>query len=168
MRRSGLAGRHLAVVHCHLASLLRTPFSVLLKRCHAVVCVSGFWSVAAVLPSTVGRPGFHGIATTDSSAGSHVYLPLRRRAPSPVTSWRVRCVATDVETGVATQHRSREAALEHLGEAVAIHDDEIGRKPTDEVLCELSIDPADTITGDQNRRTYSNRDDNGRSPERRS
>ena len=58
-------------------------------------------------------------------------------------------VATDVETGVTTQGHSREAALENLDEAVALHDGETGREPTDEELRGLDIDPADNTTGDQ-------------------
>lgn len=58
-------------------------------------------------------------------------------------------IAKDVETGVTTQGPSREAALDNLDEAVALHNDETGRKPTDEDLRELGIDPADNTTGDQ-------------------
>ena len=58
-------------------------------------------------------------------------------------------VATDVETGVTTQGQSREAALENLDEAVALHDEETGREPTDEELHKLGINPVDNTTGDQ-------------------
>ncbi len=58
-------------------------------------------------------------------------------------------VATDVETGVTTQGQSREAALENLDEAVALHDGETGREPTAEELRKLGIDPADNTTGDR-------------------
>ena len=58
-------------------------------------------------------------------------------------------IAKDVETGVTTQGPSREVALENLDEAVALHNGEIGREPTDEELRELGIDPADNTTGDQ-------------------
>ena len=58
-------------------------------------------------------------------------------------------VAKDVETGVTTQGQSREAALENLDEAVALHNDEVGRAPTDEELREMGIDPADNTTGEQ-------------------
>jgi len=58
-------------------------------------------------------------------------------------------IAKDVETGVTTQGPSREPALENLDEAVALHNGEIGREPTDEELRELGIDPADNTTGDQ-------------------
>ena len=58
-------------------------------------------------------------------------------------------VAKDVDTGVATQGKSREAALDNLDEAVALHDGEAGREPTDEELRELGIDPADNTTGDR-------------------
>lgn len=55
-------------------------------------------------------------------------------------------VALDVETGVASQGKSRQEALENLDEAVALHKDEIGESidsPEEEreVLRELSIDP---------------------------
>jgi predicted RNase H-like HicB family nuclease len=58
-------------------------------------------------------------------------------------------VAEDVETGVTTQGESREAALANLDEAVALHNDEVGREPTDEELREMGIDPADNTTGEQ-------------------
>ena len=58
-------------------------------------------------------------------------------------------VAKDVETGVTTQGHSRDAALENLDEAVALHRGELGREPTAEELQELGIDPADNTTGDQ-------------------
>ena len=58
-------------------------------------------------------------------------------------------VARDVETGVASQGKTREAALENLDEAVALHRGEIGRPPTDEELREMGIDPDDNVTGDQ-------------------
>ena len=57
-------------------------------------------------------------------------------------------VAEDVETGVVSQGESREAALENLDEAVALHRGEIGREPTDEELRDLGIDPEDNRTGD--------------------
>ncbi|MFC6613678.1 type II toxin-antitoxin system HicB family antitoxin [Halopenitus salinus] len=58
-------------------------------------------------------------------------------------------IAKDVETGVTTQGESRDAALENLDEAVALHRGEIGHEPTDEELEELGIDPADNTTGDE-------------------
>jgi len=58
-------------------------------------------------------------------------------------------VATDVETGVTSQGETREAALENLDEAVALHRGEIGRPPTDEELREMGVDPEDNVTGDQ-------------------
>ena len=58
-------------------------------------------------------------------------------------------VATDVETGVASQGETRTAALENLDEAVALHRGEIGRPPTDEELRELGIDPDDNVTGEE-------------------
>ncbi|MEF8881076.1 MAG: type II toxin-antitoxin system HicB family antitoxin [Halapricum sp.] len=57
-------------------------------------------------------------------------------------------VITDVETSVTTQGETREEALEMLDEAVALHNGEIGREPTDEELRELGIDPEDNTTGD--------------------
>ena len=58
-------------------------------------------------------------------------------------------VATDVETGVTTQGQSRESALENLDEAVALHNGETGRGPTDDELREFGIDPADNTTRDR-------------------
>ncbi|NHN60092.1 MULTISPECIES: type II toxin-antitoxin system HicB family antitoxin [Halorussus] len=58
-------------------------------------------------------------------------------------------IAKDVDTGVTSQGRSRETALENLDEAVALHRDEIGREPTDEELRDLGIDPAENSTGDE-------------------
>jgi predicted RNase H-like HicB family nuclease len=53
-----------------------------------------------------------------------------------------------VDTGVTTQGESRAAALENLDDAVALHDDERGRAPTDEELRAAGIDPADNTTGE--------------------
>jgi predicted RNase H-like HicB family nuclease len=55
-------------------------------------------------------------------------------------------VATDVETGVASQGPTREAALGNLDEAVALHRGETGSsvdtpEQEREVLRELGIDP---------------------------
>lgn len=58
-------------------------------------------------------------------------------------------IAGDIETGVTTQGTSREAALDNLDEAVALHEGEAGRPPTDAELRELGIDPADNATGDR-------------------
>jgi len=58
-------------------------------------------------------------------------------------------VITDVETGVTTQGETREQALEMLDEAVALHNGEIGREPTDEELRDIGIDPDDNTTGDE-------------------
>ncbi|MFB6121463.1 MAG: type II toxin-antitoxin system HicB family antitoxin [Halobacteriaceae archaeon] len=58
-------------------------------------------------------------------------------------------IAQDVDTGVTTQGESRTDALDNLDEAVALHEDEIGREPTDEELRDLGIDPADNTTGDE-------------------
>lgn len=58
-------------------------------------------------------------------------------------------IAKDVETGVTSQGQSREAALANLDDAVALHDGDVGREPTDEELREMGIDPADNTTGEQ-------------------
>jgi hypothetical protein len=50
---------------------------------------------------------------------------------------------------VDRQGRSRTGALDNLDEAVALHDGEAGREPTDEELRELGIDPTDNTTGDE-------------------
>lgn len=55
-------------------------------------------------------------------------------------------VAKDEETGVTSQGRTREAALENLDEAVALYHGEIGREPTDEELREAGIDPGNNVT----------------------
>ena len=64
-------------------------------------------------------------------------------------------IAKDVDTGVTTQGDSREAALENLDDAVALHTGERGRTPSDDELRAAGIDPADNVTGDQDPRTYS-------------
>lgn len=58
-------------------------------------------------------------------------------------------IARDVETGVTTQGESREAALENLDDAVALHDGERGHAPTDEELRATGIDPAENTIGNQ-------------------
>lgn len=58
-------------------------------------------------------------------------------------------IAKDVETGVTTQGESRETALENLDDAVALHDGDRGRAPTDEELRSAGINSADNTTGDQ-------------------
>jgi len=59
-------------------------------------------------------------------------------------------VAKDETTGVASQGKSREEALEMLDEAVALHRGEIGHEPTDEELRELGLDPETARTqGDE-------------------
>lgn len=60
-------------------------------------------------------------------------------------------IAKDTETGVTTQGQTRSIALENLDEAVALHNDDLGREPTDEELREMGIDPADNTTGDRER-----------------
>lgn len=57
-------------------------------------------------------------------------------------------IAEDEQTGVATQGRTRTAALEHLDDAVAVHRDEAGRGPSDAELRAAGIDPADNETGE--------------------
>lgn len=56
-------------------------------------------------------------------------------------------VIRDVATGVTTQGETREEALEMLDEAVALHEGDIGRDPSDDELRELGIDPDDNATG---------------------
>lgn len=58
-------------------------------------------------------------------------------------------IAKDVETGVTTQGSSRRVALDNLDDAVALHDGDRGRKPTDDELRELGIDPTANETGNQ-------------------
>jgi hypothetical protein len=50
-------------------------------------------------------------------------------------------VATDVETGVASQGKTREKALQNLDEAVALRKGEIGQPVTDDDLRAWGIDP---------------------------
>jgi predicted RNase H-like HicB family nuclease len=55
-------------------------------------------------------------------------------------------VAKDIETGVASQGKTREQALENLDEAVEGYHG-AGREPTDEELAELGIDPDENTSG---------------------
>jgi predicted RNase H-like HicB family nuclease len=55
-------------------------------------------------------------------------------------------VARDIETGVISQGRTRQAALENLDEAVAGHRGE-GTEPTEDNLRSLGIDPEDNESG---------------------
>lgn len=57
-------------------------------------------------------------------------------------------IAEHVETGVTTQGETREEALENLDDAVALHDGDRGRAPTDAELPEAGIRPGDNATGD--------------------
>jgi predicted RNase H-like HicB family nuclease len=57
-------------------------------------------------------------------------------------------IAKDVESGVTTQGESRADALENLDDAVALHNGERGREPTEDELREAGIDPEDNTTGD--------------------
>lgn len=57
-------------------------------------------------------------------------------------------IATDVETGVTTQGASRAEALANLDDAVALHDGERGRPPTEEELRAAGIEPGDNTTGE--------------------
>ncbi|MFC7076209.1 type II toxin-antitoxin system HicB family antitoxin [Haloarcula halophila] len=54
--------------------------------------------------------------------------------------------AVDAETGVASQGRSRQEALENLDEAVEGYRG-AGRPPTEEELRELGIDPEENESG---------------------
>ena len=56
--------------------------------------------------------------------------------------WRVK----DEETGVATQGKSRQEALDNLDEALAGYHG-AGEPPTDEELREEGIDPANNTSG---------------------
>jgi predicted RNase H-like HicB family nuclease len=58
-------------------------------------------------------------------------------------------IASHVDTGVTTQGDSRAAALDNLDEALALHDDELGREPTDEELRDFGIDSEDNTTGEE-------------------
>ena len=58
-------------------------------------------------------------------------------------------IAKDVETGVTTQGTSRTVALGNLDDAVALHDGERGRTPTDEELRAAGIEPVDNTTGER-------------------
>lgn len=73
--------------------------------------------------------------------------------PGEIRLWREDdwWIATDVETGVTTQGKSRVDALENLDEAVALHKGEIGHEPTDAELRELGIDPEATTIRDTDR-----------------
>lgn len=55
-------------------------------------------------------------------------------------------VAKDTETGVTSQGRTREEALDNLDEALAGFYGE-GKEPTDEDLRELGIDPENNESG---------------------
>lgn len=55
-------------------------------------------------------------------------------------------VARDTETGVTSQGRTREAALENLDEALAGYRGE-GDEPTDDDLRDLGIDPSNNESG---------------------
>ena len=70
------------------------------------------------------------------------------KEPSPPTHITLRrsddgemWVVTDEETGVTTQGKSREHALELLDEAVALHTGEAGEPVTDDDLRGWGIDP---------------------------
>ena len=57
-------------------------------------------------------------------------------------------VITDEETGVTTQGRTREHALEMLDEAVALYRGDAGHEPTEDELRELGIDPDEMGSAD--------------------
>lgn len=82
-----------------------------------------------------------GVKSEDPTPPSHITLKQAEDG-----KW---WVVTDEETGVTTQGRTREHALEMIDEAVALHKGEIGHEPTDEELRELGIDPAGNTTGDE-------------------
>lgn len=56
-------------------------------------------------------------------------------------------VAKDTETGVTSQGKTREAALENLDEAVAAYEGTAGHNPTDEELREAGINPDKNTSG---------------------
>lgn len=58
-------------------------------------------------------------------------------------------IATDLEVEVTTQARSRAEALEKLDDAVALHDGDIGRPPTNEELEAIGITPENNATGER-------------------
>jgi len=55
-------------------------------------------------------------------------------------------IARDTETGVTSQGKTRQSALENLDEALAGYQGE-GDAPTDEELRELGIDPSNNTAG---------------------
>lgn len=55
-------------------------------------------------------------------------------------------IATDTETGVTSQGRTSEAALDNLKEALAGYHGE-GKQPTDEEMEALGIDPENNESG---------------------
>lgn len=55
-------------------------------------------------------------------------------------------IARDTETGVTSQGKTRERALENLDEALAGYRGE-GTAPTEEELRELGIDPSNNTSG---------------------
>lgn len=58
-------------------------------------------------------------------------------------------LAEDVKTGVTTQGRSREAALENLDDAVAVREGTAGEEPTEDQLRAAGIEPSDNTTGER-------------------
>ncbi|QZA89492.1 type II toxin-antitoxin system HicB family antitoxin [Salinarchaeum sp. IM2453] len=56
-------------------------------------------------------------------------------------------MAKDTKTGVTSQGKSREAALEHLDEAVAAYKGTAGHKPTEGELKAADIDPERNTSG---------------------
>mgnify|MGYP000120141009 CR=1 FL=1 len=55
-------------------------------------------------------------------------------------------IARDIETGVTSQGKTRQSALENLDEAMAGYRGE-GDAPSDEELRELGIDPSNNTSG---------------------
>jgi predicted RNase H-like HicB family nuclease len=74
------------------------------------------------------------MAKTDDTQPARQTIEL---VENPSGNWTAR----DEDTGVASQGKTREAALENLDEAVALYRGEIGHEPTDEELRELGVDP---------------------------
>ena len=108
------------------------------------------------------EPAVHVIVLEVRRTGRRVACSTSHTAPSTMASstrdghdgeirlwWEGdRWIAEDVEGGVTTQGEFRAAALKSLDDAVALHDGERGRAPTDEELQAAGIDPDDDTTGE--------------------
>ena len=86
----------------------------------------------------------HKLLTEDNTMSVHMSSGREIRLTDDPDSeyW----VAKDIETGVASQGKTREQALENLDEAVEGYHG-AGREPTDEELAELGIDPDENTSG---------------------